>query len=442
MISSCFRGTFCAVAVALAACGGGASGAGKGSDVPGGGDVLSRIDLAAIQDRLAGDAARADDDADGLAGDPGGPADDADALAEDPGGTDDDPGETIDCSQPGGLKGKACAPNATTSVAFASVSVVVTGPCAPGGSQTFTDAADATGAWEIDNLPPGTASITVSKGSYRSTSQATVSAGNVTNLSGGIGAVGQHCFSAAAASIAVIQGSADRIEDLLTDLGLNHTDFADGTTKTVLTSAAHGLLTDPVALAKFDILFIDCSTTVEPMLEPSGSSSIPANSAIGDNLKAFVEGGGSVYASDWAWAYIQAAWPGQIAFSGDPNSFQEGTKSGHGPRQGPGPASGAKAYTTQGDVVDQNLEQALGKSSTTIYFNQAIWVVIDGPGSGSTEVQADITGLGTKPLIVSFQPAGTTGHVFYTSFHNIAQSDAGGNVDDIKAILSYVVFSL
>lgn len=261
--------------------------------------------------------------------------------------------------------------------------------------------------------------------------------------------MGKRCFqTVGAAKLAVIQGSADQIGDLLTDLGFEYDAYSDGTTKTVVDSPAHELLTNPTALAEYDVLFINCSATVQAMME-DGDPDIPGN------LKAFVEAGGSLYASDWAWAYIEKAWPGAVDFYGVPDSMQKGDGTAPdktvGPRQGPGPTLNGKEdgdppYTTEGQIVDTGLKAALGKDTTTIYHDLGTWVVIEGPGQGDVAVTATITGTegtwGKRPQVVSFNPPGTDGHVIFTSFHNIAQQDAHGNVDDIKAILSYLVFSL
>ena len=141
--------------------------------------------------------------------------------------------------------------------------------------------------------------------------------------------------------------------------------------------------------------------------------------------------------------------------SGADDSFSkgDGTKPNKtaGPRQGPGPSQsqkekGAPPYTATGEIVDSDLAKAVVKASTTLYYDMGTWVVIDGPGIGTTSIRATIAGdsgtWGSRPQLVTFQPSGALGRVIFTSFHNIAQKDAGGNVDDIKAILSYVVFSL
>ena len=331
------------------------------------------------------------------------------------------------------VKGVTCAPNDLVIVAYADVTLDISGPCTAGKTAHLTAKADAKGQYEFDSVPVGDATLSFQSGSYKSSSDLTILPGDAIDLTLAAG----RCFTVGAANLAVILGSADHIEQLLDDLKLTYKSFAD-TKPAPTTSPAYALLKDPVALGKYDVLFINCSSSVQKIIE--------ADASVAKNLKAFVESGKSLYASDWAWAYIEKAWPGAIQFAGKPASFTMGNTgkpdSTAGPRQGPGGSNG-KPYTLTGQVVDQDLVNALGKGSVTIYFNQATWVVMDGPGTGTTHIEGDIAGgFGTKPLIVSFQPAGTQGHVIFTSFHNIAQQDAGGDVTDIKAILSYFVFKL
>jgi hypothetical protein len=349
----------------------------------------------------------------------------------------------LDCAL-GGLKGVTCAPNQQVKVAYADVTLTVTGACAGTMPLVLKTQADAQGNYAFTDVPPGDATLAFQKGSYKGSVVLTIVAGHETDLTG----MGKRCFqTTGAAKLAVVQGTADQIGDLLTDLGFEYDAYSDGTTKTTLDSAAHDLMADATALAAYDVLFINCSATVQAMIE--GDDEIPGN------LKAFVEAGKSLYASDWAWAYIEKAWPGAIDFYGVPDSMAKGSGDApdktKGPRQGPGPTlsqkeDGAAPFTLPGQIVDSGLEAAMGKTTFTIYHDLGTWVVIEGPGTGTTAVQAKIDGTGgswgVRPQVVSFQPPGTKGHVIFTSFHNIAQQDAGGNVDDIKAILSYLVFSL
>ncbi len=350
--------------------------------------------------------------------------------------------ENVDCTK-GSVLGVACAPSQQTFVSGALVKLDLTGPCVPGGLH-LEATADAKGNYTFDNVPPGSGTIAFQKGSFQGSGNVEILPGQQTDLTG----ASKRCFKSSATSIAVITGDSDNIGELLDELGLQHTDFSDGTTSTASTSAAHALLTDPAKLAQYNVLFINCSGTVQGMFTKDPK--------VADNLAQFVADGHSLYASDWAWAYVEWAFPQAIDYYGADQSFTKGQSGPDnsdktGPRQGPGPTltekkNGAKPTQVAASIIDPGLSGALGQTTTTIFYDLGTWVVIDTPGFGTTvhiqgKVSSSDGNWGTRPLAVSFHP-NYQGRVVYPTFHNIAQADAGASVADIKAILSYLVFSL
>ena len=350
----------------------------------------------------------------------------------------------VTCGDSGIVKGVACAPSATFNVAFAAIAIDVTTPCLSGTTTFHADVqADAKGAYAFNNVPPGAGVVTVTKGSFKTTIPVTIVGGQTADLTL---PTSDRCFKANGLKLAVIQGDADSIETLLDDLGFAHDNFASGTASNTDKSAAATLLTDLTKMQKYDVIFLDCSSTLDTL--------ISKKPAIITNIQAYVKAGHSLYASDWAWQVVEGAFPSAIEFWGDDAKLSKSTtgpSTTTGPRQGPGPTmaqkkAGAAAFTMSADIVDAGLTAVLGKASTTIYEDLGTWVVMQSPGTGTTvEVQGALTDgkggdWGTVPLVVRF--AVGSGHVVYTSFHNIAVKDAGGPVDDIKAILTYLVFTL
>lgn len=342
---------------------------------------------------------------------------------------------------PGSVIGVVCAPKAGMNVGLASVSLDVSPDCggAPWHAETT---ADAKGLYAFQKVPPGSAQLSFAKGSFKGTTTVTVKAGAQLDLTT---QDAKRCLKSGAVKIAVVLGDADHIEKILDDLGFAYETFDSGTSATVDTSAAQKLLMDPAKLGTYDVLFVNCSTVLEKLLTD--------NPGVLDSLQAFVGAGHSLYASDWAWNLVEGAFPDAIQFWGVEKGYGKSTKGPSataGPRQGPGPTmaqkkAGTPALQLDAKLVDPGLAAVLAKPSTTVYQDLGTWVVMKSAGSGSSvAMQAAVStpqgDWGTVPLVVSF-PVGQ-GHVVYTSFHNIAQADAGGSVADIKAILSYLVFSL
>ncbi len=417
------------------------------SDVKGDGMVYQDVAKTDAKDGASTAALDADDDAltDGTDA-----MDDAGADATDQpdiAGFFDDVSDDaqIVCGDSGLVKGVACAPKAGVSVAFANISIDITSPCLSSGTSFHADTvADAKGGYTFNAVPPGIGNVKIVKGSFQTSIPITIVGGKTVDLTQ---PTSDRCFKSGGVKIAVVQGDADQIESLLDDLGFSHDNFA---TATGTTSAGAKFLADAKAMSAYDVIFIDCGSKLDSIFVTTAKASIIAN------VKAFVAAGHSLYASDWAWQIVENAFPDAIDFYGDDLSIKKSTtgpSTTTGPRQGPGPTlaakkAGAASYTMTGNIVDSGLSAVVGKATTTIYEDLGTWVVMQAAGTGTTvEIEASVKDIapakgdwGTVPLVVRF-PSGT-GHVVYTSFHNIAVKDAGGSVDDIKAILTYLVFTL
>ncbi|MBM4397746.1 MAG: hypothetical protein FJ087_18915 [Deltaproteobacteria bacterium] len=427
------------LALVALACGGTTTIGGRG---PGGSGDPGATDAADVAD-TAPDAAEEADAPSDVAADPDPVKPDASPEAEAVEPPDAVTDEGPDPCAKGSIHGVACTPSQRAYVSFAKVTLDVTGPCSGGWTVHFETTADAKGNYGFDAIPPGAAVISFAKGSFKGSATIDIGPGQDVDMSG----LAERCFKPAGTKIAVVGGSADRIEDLLDDLGLEHDDFDDGSAdKTTETSEAHALLTDSAKLAGYDVLFLNCSSSVQKMLE-SGPS-------IPNNIKKFAESGKSVYASDWAWAYIEEAWPQAVEFWGVDDSFvkaSDGPSSTAGPRQGPGPTQqemldGAPPLAVPATIVDDGLAAAIDQDSTTIYFDMGTWVVIDKVPSGTVHVEGKVKSdkgdWGTRPLVVSFPGSNGKGRVIFTPFHNIAQGETLPGIADIRAILSYLVFEL
>lgn len=426
-----------AVAVLLAACGGGST---TGNGDPGTNPEGTDEDA---QDEVALDVGKADLEHGPVFADLYEPPDVKDNGVIDWGYPPEDEGPPAQVCTTGSLKGITCAPNQQTTVAFAKVTLDVSGPCTEGKVIHLEVESDADGKYQFSDVPVGEGTLSFSKGSYHGQSSVAISPGQVTDLTG----MAQRCFkTVGAAKLAVVKGDADKIEKLLDGLALSYDAFLSGDQNTVADSPAFDLLTDPVKLMQYDVLFINCTTAVQAMLE--------AGPEIPLYLRSFVAAGKSLYASDWAWIYVEKAFPEAIDFAGVDDSYQKGT-SGEpdnkaGPRQGPGPTlaeknQGVPPLAVQADFTDQALAAVMKKAATTIFFDLGTWVVANKGGTGTAvEVLGTIPesegSWGQKPLVITFQPEGAKGHVVFTSFHNAAQGDQG--FEDIQAILSYLVFSL
>ncbi len=165
-------------------------------------------------------------------------------------------------------------------------------------------------------------------------------------------------------------------------------------------------------LSQYDAVFINCS------------SSVQSTPQIVSALKQYVQNGGSVYASDWAYIYVSNTFPGYIGFRSAP-------RIGYG-------------QYVNATIVDPGLasylEPSSPPSSITLNYNLSNWAVIDDVSSNTKvhlrgSYNTSSGQMANKPLAVSFSPYPTsTGRVIYTTFHNEAQQSALE-----KKLLEYLV---
>ena len=313
------------------------------------------------------------------------------------------------------------------------------------GGTVYTTTSDAEGYFTLAGVPAGTQTLLVTKGSFAATDEVIVPPDGTVAL--------EHVCIEPTTQMAVLTGEFDSVEAILEGLGFGlracNTPGIDGDMVATCPAipddsgsitlydgeAIDGgfvpqLLMDGTALGTHEILFFNCGLRDE-LFEP-GQSPPEARA----NLRAFVENGGSIYVSDFAYEVLRSYFPDAgIAFYGDDGA--------------PGAAKvGQESQSYTATVDDPVLAQVVGATVPIVYDGDAIdWVVLDpvqGPGVTvhvSADVEIDPQGDGTTeplagaPLLVSV-PFGA-GRIAFTTFHNHDQTSV-----EMRDILRYVVFEL
>jgi hypothetical protein len=177
------------------------------------------------------------------------------------------------------------------------------------------------------------------------------------------------------------------------------------------TEIQNAQLSDYELIKQFDVIFINCSELADTYAEGASTS-----------LEQFVREGGTLYSSDWAFVYIDKAFPGYIEFFEDP-------------------FSGAGSQAVTADIIDPGLRQYLKSSTLNIQFELDYWVPIE---NVSDAVRVYVSGdfdtyngvkITDKPLSVSFSYG--EGRVLYTAYHNEPQ--AVEVTPEQKELLNYLV---
>jgi hypothetical protein len=350
----------------------------------------------------------------------------SDALAPDA-----NPTHACDPCGYGSLTGKVCAPNEQVFVPHALVTVDVI-DCDNAAKQ-FQTYSDADGTYRFDSLPCGVHTVVVTAGSFNTSYQVQIVAGQETDHTG----VGlKQCFQAQTVKIAVLWGQWDELQDLLAELGFDTTyynfedEYFNDTPADQIEAVK--LLRDPVKLAEFDLIFFNCGSAALKYVDKYQE--------IRDNLRDFVLSGGSLYASDLSWAYLEAAFPEAVDYYGD-DDLPGSPMAVDGPQQAEG------QQTVTAFISDPVLSAHVGTTTFEARYGPGPLIVVKAAGPdtmvhvmGTVKIEPDDWLDNTTwkgPLVLSFRPSQTSGRVVYTTFHNDEQADAL-----MLKILYYLVFLL
>lgn len=287
------------------------------------------------------------------------------------------------------------------------------------------------------------------------------------------------------ANIAVVTGYYDRMQDILAKLGFGTVnsdtdnpwnngqlvlgtetfDLYDGDGSLDPTSypALNELFEDndgdgAIDLHNYDIVFINCGASETPVEgRPSGPA--PTHDAshrhsmghttfsqgMTTELQNFVEQGGILYCTDWAYDYVEQSFPAMIDFNGSDGTPADQAEDPNAAQIGSG------GIEVQGAILDNPLENWLtgvdcndnedcldadGFVHITSFLGA--WAMMDGPHPNAnlqTWIEGDVDG-STIPMTVSFNAG--SGKVIYSSYHTV--EEASPNWRPQERVLQYLVF--
>jgi len=270
------------------------------------------------------------------------------------------------------------------------------------------DWTDEAGAFELVGVPTGEHTVYVEKGSFTTDF-------NVLLDVGGHQLPEAECLDPESVNIAVVTGQYDAIEDILQEMNLSY-DLYEGS----FGQQYLQLLSNPDALAEYDIVFLNCGIS-ENWIGQSGQ--------IGQSLMQYVSAGGSIYASDWAYYFVETGWPEAADFYGDDQMFSS--------------AYVGKDGNIKANVINAEMQSALGSDIADINFDLSSWAVIESVGNAEVLLRGDAevwdmwgasSALQNVPLAFEIQDSGK---VIYTTFHNERQITL-----DMQRLLTEMVLSL
>ncbi len=283
---------------------------------------------------------------------------------------------------------------------------------------------DKDGWWSLSELPTGSAhEVMIQKGTeVIETHTVDVRSGRTTKLDE------PPCLDPSTLDIAVIAGNYDDFDQVLDHMGIADYAIIDGLDQAQL----EDFLLNPTAMADYDLIFFNGGALEEGIVYDTADSTNPLPAEIQQNLRDFVEAGGSVYASDWAYDVIVQTWPGRLDFlgaEGTPNSAQLGS-----------------SQTVNARVSNYAMSEFLEAEGdyVPVVFDLPVWPpVVQVSSTVSTHLVADVeyreNGVtlyqAASPLLVSFNGGG--GRVVFSSYRMVANDS-----EDMVKVMKYVMFAL
>ncbi len=217
--------------------------------------------------------------------------------------------------------------------------------------------------------------------------------------------------------VAVISGSYDDWEEVLSEVGVTNYQVING-----LTGAELGqFLSGPENLAEYGALFFAGGHIEEDVVyDTDGSDNAGTVEAVKSALRDYVSAGGFVYASDWSYDVIELCWPDRVDFLGDDEE--------------PDAAQLGEPDTVRANILDDDMAEAVGGERVDVTFDLDTWPIIE---SVDDEVdvyqEAEEVGYreGTEqdnasdvPLLVSFEQG--DGRVVFSSWRVAANLEGRG----------------
>ena len=172
-------------------------------------------------------------------------------------------------------------------------------------------------------------------------------------------------------------------------------------------------------MAEFDIIFFNCGENREWYFDHFEE--------VRANVRDFVVNGGSVYASDWAYYFVESAFPAWLTFYGNDATF--------------GAAYAGDIMAVSAEVVDPVMEAIIGSPYANINFDLPGWAVLDSVGPDvdvllRATVNVGYSTYGTVPIAARFNVG--EGRVIYTAFHN----EHAATTLDMTDLLEEIILSL
>jgi hypothetical protein len=255
----------------------------------------------------------------------------------------------------GSVVGRVCAPDGVTWLGDATVYVL------RGDGTRAQTTTDAEGRFTLIDVPSGPQTVYIEKGSFSTTRAVDVPANGTYTIPE------DECqLDPPDLKVAVVTGTWDRVEDVLDDIGIDPANITFYNGESFGSTWARDLLENYTTLSQYDIVFFNCGVNDAPF----GSVFFRSQTAI-DNLRQYVQNGGSVYASDQAYDIVERTWPDFVDFAGSDGTWNDAEK-------------GEVVENLIGNITDPGLAAGLGSTTIDLHYPLRAWAVMEAVGPSVT----------------------------------------------------------
>ncbi|MCK6526429.1 carboxypeptidase-like regulatory domain-containing protein [Myxococcota bacterium] len=313
----------------------------------------------------------------------------------------------------GAIEGRVCDPSGTEWLenAFVYLNVVDSGNKIVDYLYTYTDR---DGRFRLESVPKhADLQLIATRGnSVVAQWTVTVNAGETTRLSE------PDCIDPLSLNVAVVTGDYDDPGTLLSEMGFGSYTEVDG----IDVGEAIDFVSDSELLNTYDMVFFNGGFNEDGIVD---------DPVILANIDAYLEQGGVVYVSDWAYDLVESLYPEKLTFVGDDTLVDDAQR-------------GRPGYVDC-QVTDPNLATVLGANAVQMQFDLPLWppvlfadatVAIHMTGTIQyQEAGGDIVTQQGSPVLVSFSRG--SGRLMFSSF----RVQANDSADQLR-IFRYMLFEL
>jgi hypothetical protein len=287
----------------------------------------------------------------------------------------------------GTVTGTVTAADGTTPIGDALIEVEGTsasgGSAAVAGAVPISTRSATNGGYTLQSVPVGPRVIIATRGAFQARVNVTVVANQTV--------AAPKAALVSTGKLAYVRGVFDAIQNVATGLGNTVEEIS-------VTDLANSTIT-----SKYRMIFLNCGLP----------ESAAENAATIANLRAFMESGGTIYASDYASVYVKGLFPTyNFDYTGD-------------------------EQTIQATVTDASLQAFVGKTSVTIAYDLDAWTdILQLPATATVLLRGSYTAFGsvrTNQPIAFMIPQGS-GRLVFTTFHN----ETGATQDQIAVLRHFI----